>query len=114
MPTDGYLDYIELPAADVAAAKAFYGELFGWTFVDYGPDYAAFDSDGRQGGFNAHLPVATAGGPLVVLYAADLDGMEARVQQAGAAITSRESFTGGRRFCLRDPNGNMIAIWTRA
>ncbi len=53
MSADGYLDYIELPGSDIPATKKFYGAVFGWSFVDYGPDYVAFDSNGRQGGFNA-------------------------------------------------------------
>ena len=111
MPIDGSLDYIEIPAPDVNAAKAFYG-AFGWTFTDFGPDYVAFESAGRTGGFNAELKVTNQGGPLVVLYAADLDSMEARVVAAGAEIIGRHSFPGGRRIHLRDPNGNEIAIWS--
>jgi hypothetical protein len=113
MPADGYLDYIELPGTDIPATKKFYGSVFGWSFTDYGPDYVAFDSAGRQGGFNAERKVS-AGGPLIVLYAADLEGMEVRVRAAGAEILSRESFEGGRRFHFRDPNGNEIAVWTKA
>ncbi len=114
MPADGYLDYIELPGTDIPATKRFYGSVFGWSFTDYGPDYVAFDSAGRSGGFNAGRKVVREGGPLVVLFAADLDGMEAKVRAAGAEIISREEFTGGRRFHFRDPNGNEIAVWTHA
>src|ERR1700722_2446143 len=106
MPIDGYLDYIELPGPDITATKRFYGNVFGWTFTDYGPDYVAFESNGRTGGFNAERKVVRGGGPLVVLFAADLDAMEAKVKAAGAEILSREEFAGGRRFPLRDPNGN--------
>ena len=112
MPQDGALDYIELPGPDIAATKRFYGSVFGWVFTDYGPDYAAFEFAGRGGGFNAERKVVTGGGPLLVLYAADLDAMEAKVRAAGAEILSRESFSGGRRFHFRDPNGNEIAVWT--
>jgi uncharacterized protein len=114
MPADGSLDYIELPASDIPATKAFYSAAFGWSFTDYGPDYVAFDSAGRQGGFNAERKVVPHGGPLIVLYANDLDAMEAKVREAGAEIVGRESFEGGRRFHFRDPNGNEIAIWTKA
>jgi predicted enzyme related to lactoylglutathione lyase len=115
MPTDGSLDYIELPGPDIPATKKFYASLFRWTFTDYGPDYVAFESpDGRQGGFNAERKVISSGGPLVVLYANDLDAMENNVRKAGAEIVSRESFDGGRRFHFRDPNGNEIAVWTKA
>ena len=114
MPADGFLDYIELPGPYIPATKRFYGSLFGWTVTDDVPDYASFDSAGRQGGFNAERRVVTSGGPLIVLYAADIDAMEAKVREAGAEILSREEFEGGRRFHFRDPNGNEIAVWTKS
>ena len=109
MPVDGYLDYIELPAADIGAAKNFYGAMFGWQFVDYGPGYTEFDSDGRKGGFNPELK-----SPLIVLYASDLDAMEAKLRAAGTEITAHHEFPGGRRFHFRDPVGNEVAVWTKA
>ena len=48
MPNDGQIDYIELPATDIAEAKRFYAQAFGWRFNDYGPGYAGF-IDGRGG-----------------------------------------------------------------
>lgn len=112
MPADGFLDYIEIPAPDMAATKRFYGDVFGWSFTDYGPDYVSFETAGRTGGFNAERKVVAEGGALVVLFAADLDAMEARVKAAGAEIIDRNSFPGGRRIHFRDPNGNEIAIWS--
>src|SRR5690242_17651435 len=51
------LDYIELAVGDVAEAKAFYGKALGWTFNDYGPDYAGLQdprNPGQEfGGLNA-------------------------------------------------------------
>ncbi len=44
---DDRIDYIELPATDIPATKAFYAAAFGWTFTDYGPDYVAF-AGGRR------------------------------------------------------------------
>jgi uncharacterized protein len=112
MPQDGSLDYIELPGPDIPASKAFYGSVFGWSFVDYGPEYCAFQVAGRDGGFNASRKVVD-GGPLLVLYANDLDAMEAKVREAGAEIIATERFEGGRRFLFRDPNGNEVAVWTK-
>ena len=113
MPMDGGLDYIELAGPDIPATKKFYSSLFGWVFTDYGPDYVAFESpDGRQGGFNAERKVVKEGGPLVVLYANDLDAMESRVAATRAEIISRESFEGGRRFHFTDPNDNELAVWS--
>ena len=58
--------YLELPSTDVAASKEFYGSLFGWTFQDWGPDYAAFSDAGLEGGFNGD-PDSVTKAPLIVL-----------------------------------------------
>ncbi len=34
------IDYIELAVDDLEEAKAFYAKALGWTFNDYGPEYA--------------------------------------------------------------------------
>lgn len=109
---DRRIDYVEFPATDVAATKAFYEQAFGWEFTDYGPEYTSF-ADGRlAGGFTTQLP-AGAGGALVVLYATDLAGTETRVREAGGRIV-REAFEfpGGRRFHFADPSGNELAVWS--
>jgi uncharacterized protein len=104
IPTDGSLDYIELPAPDIPATKKFYGDVFGRTFVDYRPEDAAFNVAGRNGGFNAARKVVAAdGGPLMVLYAADLDAIEAKVRAESAEIVDRVKFEGSRRFHFQDP-----------
>jgi hypothetical protein len=33
------IDYIEFPTLDTGKIKAFYSQVFGWKFDDYGPDY---------------------------------------------------------------------------
>jgi hypothetical protein len=109
---DRQIDNIEFNVADIARSKAFYGGAFGWTFVDYGPAYTEF-SDGRlTGGFTTGLPVRP-GGPLVILYAEDLDATQQRLKAQGAVI-SRETFAfpGGRRFHFTDPDGYELAVWT--
>ena len=109
---DRRIDYIEFSVKSVAEAKQFYGSAFGWSFEDYGPDYASF-ADGRlSGGFQTAARVQP-GGPLVVIYASDLEAMEQRIKQAGGAIVRAIfSFPGGRRFHFTDPSGNELAIWS--
>ena len=110
MREDGKLDYIELPGGDLPAAKAFYGEAFGWKFQDYGPGYAAFD-EGMDGGFDAQADAVKT--PLPILFAHDLEAMLARVVAAGGAIVRPIfAFPGGRRFHFRDPAGNELAVWS--
>lgn len=111
MREDGKIDYVELPGGDLAATKAFYTQAFGWTFTDYGPSYAAM-TEGVDGGFNADTS-DQAKAPLVILYAHDLEAMDAKVRAAGGTILKPiYSFPGGRRFHFRDPSGNELAVWS--
>ena len=97
---------------ELTATKAFYGAAFGWGFTDYGPEYASFDQAGLDGGFYAD-PAEAVAKPLVILYAADLEAMEAKVRAAGGTIVRPIfSFPGGRRFHFTDPSGNELAVWS--
>jgi len=108
---DKRIDYIEFPATDIAATRQFYQTVFGWSFEDYGPDYTSFQDGRMAGGF--YRAEAGGGKPLVVIYAADLAAMEARVTAAGGRIVKPVfSFPGGRRFHFADPGGNELAIWS--
>jgi len=110
MREDGKIDYVEFPGTDLPATKVFYAAAFGWSFTDHGPDYAAFEGEGTDGGFAAE---AGAEKPLVILYAHDLEAMEARVRAAGGTIVKPIfAFPGGRRFHFRDPSGNELAVWS--
>jgi len=111
MRVNGKIDYVEFPAGDLAATKAFYAQAFGWTFTDYGPEYAAMD-EGLDGGFHADQSDQSKA-PLVVLFADDLEAMEAKVLSAGGTITRPIfSFPGGRRFHFRDPSGNELGVFS--
>jgi hypothetical protein len=108
------MDYVEFPAADIARTKVFYGEVFGWKFTDYGPDYTSFEDGRLAGGFSMER-AAIQGGALIVIYAHDLEAAELAVQKAGAKISKDIfSFPGGRRFHFIDPNGNELAVWSES
>jgi predicted enzyme related to lactoylglutathione lyase len=105
------IDYNELPVTDMAVAKTFYANAFGWKFIDYGPTYAAFENAGLDGGLRLDT-ATTRGGSLIILQADDLEAAEARVAKADGEIISRENFPGGRRFNFLDPVGNELAVWS--
>lgn len=109
------LDYVELLTADLPASQRFYAAAFGWEFNDYGPTYAGIrapDGDGEVGGLNAARP-GGRGGPLVLLYSADLDATVAAVRTAGGEILEEPyAFPGGRRFHFADPGGNELGVWS--
>ena len=107
------IDYIEIAVTDLEAAKAFYGSAFGWSFVDYGPDYAGIQVGGREVGGLRPDPEVRAGGPLVILYSEDLEGSVEAVTAAGGTIAEPiYAFPGGRRFHFADPAGNELAVWS--
>ena len=109
---DRRIDYVEFPATDIPATKNFYAGVFGWKFEDYGPDYTSF-MDGRLAGGFMKAVHAGGNGVLIVLYAADLEAIEAKVKSSGGRIVKPTfSFPGGRRFHFADPNGNELAVWS--
>lgn len=114
MPDTTKINYIELPATDLAASKAFYASAFGWTYVDYGPTYAAFQGAGIDGGLDADSDRKPGkNGALVVLYAENLEDSQAAIEVAGGKISVPIfDFPGGRRFHFTDPSGNELAVWT--
>jgi len=109
---NNHIQYIELYATDLEAVKQFYGEVFGWTFIDYGPGYTAFSNSGVDGGFEK-VENVTKGGPLVVLYHSNLEEAKGNViKGSGTILKDIFSFPGGRRFHFTDPSGNELAIWS--
>src|SRR5690242_3475460 len=66
------LNYIELPAADIAASKAFYAKAFGWTLADFGPSYAATTTGDVDVGLHGHLAEVLLA-PLPVIQVDDLE-----------------------------------------
>jgi uncharacterized protein len=109
------INYVEFPARDIPATRAFFRQLFGWSFEDYGPEYSAFSDQGLDGGFyKAELSSTVAsGGALLVFYSQDLEDTQARVRQAGGVIVKPIfSFPGGRRFHFTEPSGNEFAVWS--
>lgn len=107
------IDYIELAATDLDAARHFYTTAFGWSFEDYGPDYAGIQIDHREVGGLRREATVQRGGPLVVLFSNDLEATLDAVREAGGTIVTEPfEFPGGRRFHFTDPSDNELAVWT--
>ena len=109
------LNYVEFPARDLSATKAFFHQVFGWSFEDFGPEYCAFSNQGLDGGFyQAELAAKTKkGSALLVFYSQDLEATLTKVTRAGGIITKPTfAFPGGRRFHFCEPSGNEFAVWS--
>ncbi len=109
------INYVEFPAKNIEATKDFFTTVFGWSFVDYGPEYTAFSNEGLDGGFfQSDLSASTENGSaLIVFYSKNLEQTQAKIEGSGGSIIKPIfSFPGGRRFHFVDPNGNEYAVWS--
>ena len=108
------LSYLELPVSDLAASKAFFQQVFAWSFVDYGPDYTCVTDQALGIGFfrsELHAQGVT-GSALPVLFSTDLDASLKAVRVAGGVIVKPTfEFPGGKRFHFHDPSGNEFAVF---
>ena len=109
------INYVEFPAKDIEKSKAFFATAFGWSFVDYGPEYSAFSNEGLDGGFyKSDLSASTENGSaLIVFYSKELEETLTKIKTAGGSIIKPIfSFPGGHRFHFGDPNANEYAVWS--
>jgi len=104
-------DYVELPAAKLDDAVAFYEAAFGWTLTKFGPTYAGTTTGDTDIGLQSDLAEAPKA-PLPVIKVDDVAAAASAVEAAGGEIIRPAfDFPGGRRFHFRDPNGNELAVW---
>jgi predicted enzyme related to lactoylglutathione lyase len=76
------LNYVELPACDLTATRAF----FGWEFEYSGPDYCAFTGQGLDGGFyRSELYSSTQDGSALLVFYSEPSGNEFAAWSASTA-----------------------------
>lgn len=104
------INFIELPAGDLGAARAFYSTVFGWELTDFGPSYSCTMTGNVDLGLQGDMSEAPTM-PLPVVLVDDLEEARAAVARAGGKISKPIfAFPGGRRFHVLDPNGLELAI----
>lgn len=115
MNEDEKINYVEFPAKDIDGTKAFFKEVFGWKFEDFGPGQTAFSDEGLDGGFYLSEKESSTenGSALIIFYSQELEITQAKILNAGGKIIRPTfSFPGGRRFHFADPSGNEYAVWS--
>ena len=109
------INYVEFPSKNIPETKAFFENVFAWSFEDFGPEYTAFSGEGLDGGFfkSDQCSSTINGSALVVFYSSNIESTLAKVLEAGGSIEKPIfSFPGGRRFHFREPSGNELAVWS--
>jgi hypothetical protein len=110
--------WIDLTTSDVAASTAFYGELFGWTSEEAGPEfgnYVNFSTDGAliAGGI-ANDPSQGAPDTWTVYLAVDDAAATAEAAEAqGGTVVVPPMPVGdlGVMLVVTDPGGAAIGAW---
>ena len=116
----GTPSYVELVTPDQAAAKTFYGPLFGWELEDVplgeAGYYVAVSKDGDSvAGISGQMP-GMEGHPAfwgVYLTVDDVDTTAAKVPGAGGKVDAEpfDVMDLGRMAAIQDPTGARVNLW---
>ena len=118
----GTFCWVELGTSDSDAAKTFYSQLFGWTFIDNPMGdmgvYTMLQVDGKNiGGLYKLMPDMVAQGVpphwLSYVSVASADESVEKAKAEGATIVNGpfDVSTAGRMAVIKDPTGAVFAIW---
>ena len=116
-PSEGVFVWDELHTTDVDAARAFYGELFGWSANDQDMGdftYTIFESGGEQRA--GAMPEPSGGLPpmwMTYIGTDDVDATCKRAEELGAQKhAGPDDIPGVGRFAvLSDPTGAVFALF---
>jgi predicted enzyme related to lactoylglutathione lyase len=120
MKQHGAFSWNELMTTDVNAAKAFYGELLGWSTADMetdGMSYTMLKAGEREVGGMMGMPPEAAGQPPVWGAYVTVDDVDARAEQAeqlgGKLLMGPRDIPDVGRFCvISDPQGAVLSLIT--
>jgi predicted enzyme related to lactoylglutathione lyase len=110
--------HIDIPCKDIARARKFYGDVFGWDFEDFGESYCLFNTGSELGG---GLNLQTEGPPAgrgVVLYL-EVDDIPKKLEEiaaaGGSAVTGKTEITKeyGYLAVFTDTEGNYVGLWSK-
>jgi uncharacterized protein len=117
----GVPSWIETEQPDPGAARAFYGDLFGWTFEDRPGGYAIARLGGREaaGLIEAGRQPVGAGSPegaagwTTYVAVDDADTAAATVRGTGGRVLAEPEDVGpaGRSALCVDPQGARFGLW---
>ena len=112
--------WVELATDDPAAARTFYGELFGWQ-IEVSPDlqYGGYgmarlaEGDGDVAGITAKMMPEAPTAWSLYLGTDDADALSAAVTTAGGSVIAPPFDVGemGRMAVFADPTGAVISAW---
>lgn len=107
--------WVDCITPDLTGAQRFYGDLFGWEFLDEGGSYRLASLDGELiGGLGTAPPGRWSGAAWnVYLATKDADRTRADVEERGGTVVMGPVPAGedGRLFLAVDPQGAPVGFW---
>lgn len=105
----GEINWVELPAADTAKARAFYSGLFDWTTNPFGNDYHLIEN----GPAGAIAPAADDfTHPRVYFATDDIDASVKRIHELGGTAADVQAIPGvGRITNCHDNQGTPFSLY---
>jgi predicted enzyme related to lactoylglutathione lyase len=108
----GQVNWIEIPAADTAKARTFYGGLFGWGTSEFGGGYHVIDN-GPAGAITAAVDGFTH--PRVYFATDDIDASVKRLHELGGRSEDVQAVPGvGRIAHCHDDQGTPFSLYEPA
>ncbi len=106
--------HFEIRSADPNASRAFYAELFGWTYPPGGfPEYTYVDSGVPTGTIPGGISPTQGGKPMVTVFAgvADVPAALDKAVALGGTIVQPATRAPGVTFGLfADPQGHVVGV----
>jgi uncharacterized protein len=109
--------WIDYGAADIDEAKAFYGDVLGWTYTGGAPEYGGYLTclaRGREAaGIAPQQDPSTPPRWTTYFASDDADAAAGRIITAGGTVVSPPMDVGpmGRMAVALDPLGNPLGLW---
>ncbi len=123
---DGVFSWVDLGTTDTKGAKAFYGGLFGWSFLDMPTDsgtiYSMAQIEGKMvAGLGPLMgdpssPEGTMPYWSAYVNHSDVDGVAERAGTAGGQVLMppMDVMDSGRMTVIQDPTGAVVGSWQPA
>lgn len=110
--------HVEIPCKNIARARKFYSDIFGWKITDFGGMYAMFKTgEGPGGGLEQradNFPTERA----ITLYiqVEDIDFYLTKISVAGGRTIQKKTEISkefGYSGLFIDTEGNTIGLWSK-
>ena len=107
------LCHFEIPIDDVARAKRFYQDLFGWQINEAGPEYHLIVTGENEIGGGMMKRMVPEQRPTLYFEVESADDYIGKIQRLGGTIVVPKMAVPGMGYFAQalDTEGNVFAIW---